>query len=136
MYGVSFICKETRSSVQLFHKCSTLLQVDYIQITQQDQPIYIPCKFSNPTAPIKTIHVVPPTPPILSYLTKYYLDNSIQQASDTILIPNQYISQHSSSIWSYISFRALSGPASNKPLIFYHFQSNKQPRIHQSSDLL
>ena len=40
-YSGSFICKETRSSVQHSHKCSTILQVNYIQIKQQDQPIYI-----------------------------------------------------------------------------------------------
>ena len=41
-----FICKETRSSVQHFHERSTILQVDYLSTTQQDQPIYIPHNFS------------------------------------------------------------------------------------------
>ena len=72
-----FICKYTGSSVQHFHKCSTLLQVYYIQITQQDQPIYIPKKGSHPISPIETIDIVPPTPHISSYLTKYDLENRI-----------------------------------------------------------
>ena len=37
-----FIGKKTRSSFQHFHEWSTLLQVDYVQTTQQAQPIYIP----------------------------------------------------------------------------------------------
>ena len=69
-YSGSFVCKETRSSVEHFHKCSTLLQVDYLQITKQDQPIYIPHKHSGPTDPIETIGILPPTPPIFSYLKK------------------------------------------------------------------
>ena len=84
-YSVSFICKDTISSVKTIHKCSTLLQVYYLQITQQDQPIYIPHKRSAPIAPIETIDTVPPTPPIppiLSYLTKSELDNIIHKASD------------------------------------------------------
>ena len=53
--------------------CYTLLQVDYLQITQQDQQIYAYHKQSIPTAPL-----------ILS--KKSDLDNSIQQASDILSI--------------------------------------------------
>ena len=40
-YSGSVFYKDTRSSFHHFHLFSTLSQVDYIQITQQDQPIYI-----------------------------------------------------------------------------------------------
>ena len=46
IYGGSFICKETISSVQQFHELSTLLQVYYLHITQRAQPIYIPHNIS------------------------------------------------------------------------------------------
>ena len=91
-YNVYFICKDTRLSVQHFHKCYTLLQVDYLQITQQ--------------------------------------------ASDLLSISEKYTSQHSSSLWDSINFKVLSSPAFNKPLIFYLFQRNLQPIIHQASGII
>ena len=41
-YSSYFICKETTSSVQYSQECFTILQVDYLQITQQAPPMYIP----------------------------------------------------------------------------------------------
>ena len=98
MSSGSFIYKDTRSSAQNFHKCSTILQVDYMQITQQDQPIYIPHKRSSPISPIKTIDIVLPAPPITSHLTKSDSDNIIQQAYDILSISDQYTAYNSSRI--------------------------------------
>ena len=95
-YIVSFIYKDTISSVQHLYKCSNLLQVDYLKIIQQDQRIYIRHKRSGPTAPIETIDIVTPTPPIPSYLEKSDLDNIIQQTHDILSISEQYTAQHSS----------------------------------------
>ena len=41
-YSGSFIWKYKISYVKHFHEFPTLLQVYYLQITQQSQPIYIP----------------------------------------------------------------------------------------------
>ena len=105
-----YFLKETRSTVQKFHKCSTLLKFNYLQITQQYQPIYISHKWSVPTSHIETIDIFPPTPPISSYLKKYDIGNIIQQASNILSISDQYTSQHSSILLYSIIFIKLSSP--------------------------
>ena len=72
----------------------------------------------------------------ISFLLSYNLLSINQQASDIISISEQYIDQHLWSLWSSINFRALSSPEFNKPLVFYQFQRNTQPRIHQTSDFI
>ena len=62
--------------------------------------------------------------------------NSIQQASYLLSISEQYTAQYSTSLIYFINFRAIYSPVFNKPLIFYQFHSNIQPRIKQASDLL
>ena len=42
------------------------------------------------TASIETIDIVPSNPPISYYLTKYDLDNIIQQAYDILSISEKY----------------------------------------------
>ena len=97
-YILYLICKETRSSVQHFHKCYTILQVEYIEIIQQDQPIYIPHKRPGPTSPIEKIDIVPPTAPISSYLKKSGLNNRIQQASYLLSVTEHYPAHNGSVI--------------------------------------
>ena len=94
-YSRYFICKVTISPVQHFHKCSTFLQVYYLQIIK---------------------------PLILASLQVN--NQSIRQVSDLLSISEQYMAQDSSSLWYSINFRSLYIPESNKPLIFYQFQSN------------
>ena len=70
----SFICKDTRLSVQHFHKCSTLLLVNYLQIAQQSQPIHITHNISlhehtiSPYIIHKHTFACPSYPCYLSYL--------------------------------------------------------------------
>ena len=115
---------------------STLLQVYYLKITQQDQPIYIPCKRSGPKSPIETVDILPPTRPISYYLTNYYLYNIIQQSSDILSMSEHYPVQHSTSLWSSINFIAIYSPVFIKPLIFYQFQIIIQPSIQQAYYIL
>ena len=67
-YSGYFICKKTISSVQHSHECSTILQVDYIQITQQAQPIYIPHNVSLQEHALQ-LHIIQRNTSYISYLT-------------------------------------------------------------------
>ena len=107
-----FICKDTISLVQHFHKCSTFLQVDYLQIATAFNKPMILYQFQSIIQPI------------------------IHQASDLLLISEHYPDQHSTSLWSSINFRAIYSPEFIKPLIFYAFQSITQNGIHQASDII
>ena len=111
-YSGYFICKDTRSSVQHFHKCYTFLQVDYLQIT----PAF--------------------NKPLIFYRFQINLNPSIQQASYRMSISEQYTAQYSTILWLSINFRAIYSPSFNKPLIFYQFQSKIQTSIQQSCDIL
>ena len=80
-YSGYFIFKKAISSVQHFHKWSTLLQVDYLQITQQAQPIYSPHSVYLHKHIIwiynlqQNTYYFPPTSPTSYYLKQYDLDN-------------------------------------------------------------
>ena len=95
MYSVYFIFKETRSSVQHSHKCSTLIQVDYLQITQQYQPIYIPHNVSLHTHTMRlhslqiTLAIFPTISTTTLSLSKYELEkihNYIKYMTENITL--------------------------------------------------
>ena len=80
-YTGSFIWKETRLSLQHSYNLSTLLQVYYLKIKQQAQPIYIPQNFSLHKQTLrlyslqKTLAIVSTTSPTSPYLPKYDRNN-------------------------------------------------------------
>ena len=70
-YSGSFIWKEKRSWIKHFQKYSNILQFDYLQITQQAQPIYIHHNFSLQEHTIRNYRLQQSTCYFPSYL--YYL---------------------------------------------------------------
>ena len=94
-YSGYFICKETRSSVQHFHKCSNILQVHYLQITKQSETIYIPHNVSLHEQTLDIVPPIPPTSPTLPYLTKSDLNKihtDINQHHSDMKAMNEHIS--------------------------------------------
>ena len=59
-----------------------------------------------------------------------------QQASDLLSISEQYIAQHSKSLWSSINSRAIYSPSFNKHIILYQFQSNMQLIVQKVFDII
>ena len=74
--------------------------------------------------------------PLLFYKFQSNIQPIIHKDSNILSISEHYPSQHSTSLWYYISFRAIYRPSFIKPLIFYQFQSIIQPKIQQASNLL
>ena len=73
-YSGSFICNNTRPTVDNFHMCSTFLQFDYLQTTTAFNKPLIFYQFQSNIQPI------------------------INQASDLLSILEHYPAQHSTSI--------------------------------------
>ena len=83
-YSVSFFCKEKILSVQQSHELSTILQVDYLQITQQSQTIYIPYNDSlqEHTLQIGIFPTKYPTSTSLSKSAPKKIQNDIKALTD------------------------------------------------------